>query len=183
MTEYARPQSLASQMQFGVPQQVAPQMQFPSYALDLGGSLGGVNGAMSQFGQNFQGQNQAFNPMGMLGGGMDTKAMPTWGLGGQTPSTGIMGAMKDAGMGFNMPTLQLGMQGLGALSSLWMGNKSLNLAKDQFNFTKDVTNTNLNNQIKSYNSTLEDRTKRASEFNGTSKEDAQAEYERRKLAR
>lgn len=149
-----------------------------------------INNTLSSYGQmpavDYSLGGSTGSPvMAGMGGGQGL-TIPSWGQGANTlGAPGATGGFfgNGMGLGMNMPTLQLGVQGLGALSSLWMGSKSLGLAKDQFNFTKDVTNTNLNNQIKSYNSTLEDRTKRASEFNGTSKEDAQAEYERRKLAR
>lgn len=67
------------------------------------------------------------------------------------------GAGTPSGLGANLGTAQLGLQGLSALSSLIGSNKAYGLAKDQFNFTKDVTNTNLNNSIKSYNTSLTDR--------------------------
>ena len=60
-------------------------------------------------------------------------------------------------LAFNVPTLSLGLQGLGSLAGIYYANKGLQQAKDQFNFQKDVTNTNLNNQIKSYNTALNDR--------------------------
>lgn len=47
--------------------------------------------------------------------------------------------------------------GISALSGIINSSKAAGLAKDQFKFTKDVTNTNLNNSIKSYNTALADR--------------------------
>lgn len=73
--------------------------------------------------------------------------------GGITPPTGGLGT----GLGMNIGTGQLALGGLGALTSVWGGMQANKLANDQFKFTKDTTNTNLNNQIKSYNTSLEDR--------------------------
>lgn len=60
-------------------------------------------------------------------------------------------------LGMNIPTFQLGLGALGSLANIYSGFQANKLAKDQLNFTKSVTNTNLNNQIKSYNTALEDR--------------------------
>lgn len=73
--------------------------------------------------------------------------------GGITPPTGGLGT----GLGMNIGTGQLALGGLGALTSVWGGMQANKLANDQFKFTKQTTNTNLNNQIKSYNTSLEDR--------------------------
>lgn len=60
-------------------------------------------------------------------------------------------------LGFNMDTLDLGIQGISALGNFWNAFQAQKLAKQQFNFTKDITETNLANQIKSYNTTLAGR--------------------------
>jgi len=57
----------------------------------------------------------------------------------------------------NLNTASNALQGLLALNNLLNSRKQLSLAKDQFNFAKDTTNTNLNNQIKSYNTALTDK--------------------------
>lgn len=77
--------------------------------------------------------------------------------GGGSNITGIGNAMTNAGLGLNIPTLQLGIGGLGALNSIFQGREATKLAKKQYNLAKDVTNTNLTNQIRSYNTALEDR--------------------------
>lgn len=63
----------------------------------------------------------------------------------------------DSGLGFNMPTLGLAIQGLSALGNLYQGLQANKLARKQFNFQKDFANTNLNNQMQSYNTALIDR--------------------------
>lgn len=60
-------------------------------------------------------------------------------------------------LGMNIPTFQLGLGALGSLAGIYSGFQANKLAKDQLSFTKNITNTNLNNQIKSYNTALEDR--------------------------
>lgn len=55
------------------------------------------------------------------------------------------------------PAAQLGMSALGTLGGLYSSNKMLGLARDQFNHARDVTNTNLTNQIQSYNTALAGR--------------------------
>ena len=60
-------------------------------------------------------------------------------------------------LGFNAPSLRLGLQGVNTLGNLWGALQSTKLAREQLDFTKNITNTNLNNSIKSYNTALEDR--------------------------
>ena len=72
----------------------------------------------------------------------------------------------DSGLGFNLGTLNMGVNALAAVGGLYNAFQSNKLAKEQFAFTKEVTNTNLNNQIKTYNSTLEDRALARGRLNG-----------------
>ena len=60
-------------------------------------------------------------------------------------------------LGLNIPTLQLGLGALNALAGMYNSWNMNKLAKQQFNLQKDVLNTNLNNQIKSYNNSLADQ--------------------------
>lgn len=60
-------------------------------------------------------------------------------------------------LGFNIPTLQLGLGALNALAGMYNSWNMNKLAQKQFNLQKDVLNTNLNNQIKSYNNSLADQ--------------------------
>ena len=48
-------------------------------------------------------------------------------------------------------------QGLNALSNAWLGRQNLKIARDQLNFQKDAFNKNFANQVRSYNTSLEDR--------------------------
>ena len=64
---------------------------------------------------------------------------------------------KDPGIGWNMPTLQTGLQGLATIGNLWGAFQGNKLARKQLSLATDAYNTNLTNQIKSYNTSLEDR--------------------------
>lgn len=85
--------------------------------------------------------------------------------------------------GFNLPTLQLGMQGLGALGSLYTGYKSLGLAQDQFDFNKKMATTNLNNSVTAYNTGLEDRLRTRAQFGGQPADSWKSDFERLKATR
>lgn len=70
------------------------------------------------------------------------------------------------GLGFNMDTLRLGLGGLQTIGNLWNSFEANNLAKDQFGYTKKITDTNLDNSIRSYNTTLEDKIRARSAMEG-----------------
>lgn len=60
-------------------------------------------------------------------------------------------------LGFNIPTFKLGLDALTSLAGMYNSWNMNKLAQQQFNLQKDVLNTNLNNQIKSYNNSLADQ--------------------------
>lgn len=109
--------------------------------------------------------------------GLDPNAT---GLGFQRPTTGFWAPGNNSvlgknyggiggagtGLGWNTETLGMGIQGLAAIGGLYNAFQSNKLAKDQFNFTKEVTNTNLNNQIKTFNTTMEDRARARARLDG-----------------
>lgn len=74
---------------------------------------------------------------------------------GSIPSMGT--GAGSSGFGWNLGTANLGLSGIGTIGNLALGMKSLGLANKQFDFTKKTTETNLANQMKSYNTALEDR--------------------------
>lgn len=59
--------------------------------------------------------------------------------------------------GWNMPSYKLGIQGVMGLGNLWAAFQGLNQAKREFEFNKRITEKNLANSTKSYNTALEDR--------------------------
>ncbi len=83
--------------------------------------------------------------------------------------------------GANIPTFQLGLQGLGTLGNLWGSFQSNKLAKDSFNFQKSFAQQNLANQIKNYNTTLTDRATARGFVQGDSAEKTQQYIDNNKL--
>lgn len=100
--------------------------------------------------------------------------------GGQTSSPNL-NLNQSNGFGFNMPTLQLGLQGLAAIGNLYLGSKAMGLAKNQFDFSKQMAQTNLKNQVNAYNTGLEDRLRTREQFNTGASGDAwKSDFERLK---
>ena len=76
--------------------------------------------------------------------------------------------------GWNMPSAKLGVSAFTSLASLWGAFKGLNQAKKEFEFNKRITEKNLANSTKSYNTALEDKARaRASASGNMSKDDVQ----------
>lgn len=107
-------------------------------------------------------------------GGMGSTAPP-----GTDPGT----TPGDFKFGMNAPTINMGIQGLNTLGNLWGAWQSNKLAKDQLNFTKMITNTNLNNQMQAYNTALEDRSRSRAAVEGQSAEQAAAYVSANRLNR
>lgn len=49
-----------------------------------------------------------------------------------------------------LPTAFMGLQALGGLANAYTGLQQLGLARDQFDFSKNVANANLNNSVENY---------------------------------
>ena len=79
--------------------------------------------------------------------------------------------------------LNTGLQGLQTIGGLIAAFGSLGLARDSFNLQKDVLNTNLNNQIKSYNTALEDKARSRGVMEGQSSSEVQSYIDSHKATR
>jgi hypothetical protein len=61
------------------------------------------------------------------------------------------------GLGANLDTARLGIGALGSIASIWNASQQNKLAKASFNHQKGILDTNLANQIKSYNLSVDDK--------------------------
>lgn len=87
------------------------------------------------------------------------------------------------GFGFNMPTLQLGLTGLGTLAGIFNSFSQNRQQRDQFNYYRNLADTNMNNSIKNYNTRLEDRARARVAAEGGTQEDIDAYLEKNRLER
>lgn len=129
-----------------------------------------ITGALADYAgdANFEGSWNQRALMDVLGNSGQTSSIS--GLGGLINSLGGIGNIA---------------QGLGSLYSMWNGfnlaNDQLDLARDQFNFSKNFSSAQLNNQINSYNTNLADRA-RTRAYTETGNENAYNDwYEKNKL--
>ena len=96
---------------------------------------------------------------------------------------GAGGVVANQGLGFNVPTAEVALQGLSTIGGLWAAFKQAKLAKKAFNYTKDVTETNMANQIQQYNTALADRANSRAKVQGMSAEQAQQYIDQNKAVR
>ena len=109
---------------------------------------------------------------------------------GQSTASSLAGGLSSIWDGANNFAQSLGgwgnlLQGLGSIYSMWNGfnlaNDQLDLARDQFNFSKNYSTSQLNNNIDSYNTALADRA-RTRAFTETGNQNAYNDwYEKNKL--
>lgn len=120
-----------------------------------------------------QGGTEILNPM--------AKAAPitplTASIPGVTPG-GPQGMFGIEGLGMNLDTLKLGVGGLQTVAGIWNAMQQNKLANKSFKLNEGILNTNLANQIKSYNLTLDDKLRSRQVVEGSS--DAAREEARRR---
>lgn len=73
--------------------------------------------------------------------------------------------------------------GLQSIANIWGAFQAMKLAKEQFKYTKGVTDTNINNQIKSYNTALADRAASRAVIESRPQSSADSYVEQNKLTR
>ena len=144
-----------------------PAFALPSFAPFAAGMAGGLGSGIEMFAPQAP---TNLNPLSMVPGvqpaGSNLPKVGGAGVGGATP--GFLGI---EGLGANLGTLNMGLSGLETIGKLWAAFESQKLAKQQFGFQKEFANTNLNNQIRSYNTALTDRANTRAIVNGQSAAD------------
>lgn len=142
--------------------------------------------------------NQAFSPFSSMNtltpasfnfGGSPIATTPvnlTQQLNGLTstgaPGVNLPGGM-GGGLGWNMDTAKLALSGLQTIGGLWGAFQANKLAKQQFRFQRDFAETNLANQIQSYNTALADRARSRGAMEGQSQAQTQAYIDQNQLSR
>lgn len=117
-----------------------------------------------------------------LNGGSDAASQFDWSKGYGTGDKSGAGSAVNT-LGANIPTFQLGLSGLTSLANLWGAFQSNKLASNQFDYTKQITNTNLANQIKSYNTALSDKATARASMEGWSDSQTQDYIDKNKLSK
>lgn len=102
-----------------------------------------------------------------VGGGSNGMGMDLSGMDSLTKA--LQGTGK---LGFNIPTIGLGLNALSSLVGGIAAFKQLGLANKQFDFTKKTTEANMANQIKTYNTSLADRARSRAAVEGQSQAQA-----------
>lgn len=127
---------------------------------------------------------QNLDIMGSMGSPMDinTGAYGATDFAGKMTNSRMQG-FEGSGLGLNVPTIGLALNGLGTIGSLWAAFKGLGLAKEKFAFEKNVTDTNMANSIKSYNTTLADKARARAATEGRSQDEADAYVAKNSVSR
>lgn len=163
-------------------------------------NVGPIDGSRFGFDQNNgMSLNQSALPEYNFGQNYDvagniTGDMANWGSGRVDPIGDGLGnnlefnptsnTTNQSDFGWNMGTLNTGFKGLATLGNLWGAYQGNKLARKQLALSTDAYNTNLTNQIKSYNTQLEDRIRgRHSPTNAVGQAEATKQIEANKLVR
>lgn len=92
-------------------------------------------------------------------------------------------APSTSGLGFNTGTMGLLLGGIQTIGNLWNAWEQNKLAREQFKFSKDITNQNLANQMQSYNTNLQTVADLRASTEGWSGQDARQYVKDNKLNR
>ena len=130
-----------------------------------------------QFGQNLTTQSPLAGALGTTN--PSTSLTGTNLFGSALPAKA--GGFDFGGLGMNMGTAQLALGGLNSIGNLWGAFQAQSLAKKQFGLQKDTLNTNLGNQIKAYNTGIDDKIRSRAVVEGLSPEQV-AEYKKQNEA-
>lgn len=98
-------------------------------------------------------------------------------LGGGLGSGGFFSGMS------GLDKAQLGLGALNSLYGIWGGIQANNMAKKQFRLGSAIANTNLDNSIKSYNTSLEGRARARGAMEGQTDAQVSAYIDRNRLSR
>lgn len=79
-----------------------------------------------------------------------------------------------SGLGKNLDTLRMGIGVAGGIANVWNGLQQNKLARASFNHQKGILDTNLANQIRSFNLQLDDKLRSRQVVEGTSDADREA---------
>lgn len=144
------------------------------------------NGNLIQ-GNNILSQLQAIQEGTMSPAGANPTMAPNGWLSnllnlGSNNQGGVLGNLSGGGGGL-LGLGQLGLGAIGSIGGLINSRNMLGLARDQFKHARDVTNTNLTNQIQSYNTALADRARNRAAMAGRDMESANQYIEENKLRR
>lgn len=121
-------------------------------------------------------------PAAARGFSMPTGQTPTGWVGGNfmSPDKGAKpgGWGGIDGLGANIDTLRLGVGGLSTIAGLWNGFQQNKLAKASFNHQRGLLDTNLANQIKAYNLSVDDKFRSRAVVEGRSNAERDADISR-----
>lgn len=157
---------------------------FAPFAAGMGGGMAGGVGGLGAGIEMFSPQPASnLTPLNsMVPSAMPAAAsMPS--VGGVAGAGGTPGWLGIEGLGKNVGTLNMGLSGLETIGKLWAAFEAQKLAKAQFGFQKEFANTNLNNQIRSYNTALTDRANTRAIVNGQSAADRDAYIQQNRATR
>ena len=134
-------------------------------------------GYSGQFGQNGMLNGQTFGPQVM--DPMQPVGLQSLGMtnlpGLDKGSSGWFGI---DGLGKNLDTLKVGIGGLMTVGDIWNASQQNKLARDSFNHQKGILDTNVANQIKSFNLSLDDKMRSRAIVEGMSDADRDAHIAR-----